>query len=128
MSTHCPLMPLHCPLTPSHCHSTPPHQHIFQLPIAPPPPPTNLLYTHIKALHSKSNNVSAIVGFFFFKAFPSLFNTSPLPLNALSSLDLFTLSMLNHLNSTELDYPVKITPKLCIIRAQFSSIHVTNYI
>ena len=46
------------------------------------------------------------------------------------SSNLFTLSMFNHFNPTELDYPVKIKPNTGIIRAQFLAFiyYVKNYI
>ena len=58
-----------------------------------------------------------------------LLYTSPLPFNAFSSPDHFTLSMFNHLKLTELDYPVKsILKQGIILRAPMCSSYMLQII
>ena len=58
-----------------------------------------------------------------------LLYTSPLPFNAFSSPEHFTLSMFNHLKLTELDYPVKsILKRGIILRAPMCSSYMLQII
>ena len=57
-----------------------------------------------------------------------LLYTSPLPFNAFSSPDHFTLSMFNHLKLTELDYPVKsILKRGIMLRAPMCSSYMLPF-